>query len=497
MRHSVIKTFLQVLTFVSLLVMGSFIFAAAKQKGLPDAEFQDFLKQSKLAPGNLAKDQELIRKLSNPQLTEMVSSFNVGNFGFLYPVKIRGKEIPSILGRKMEELSVMAVWENKLKPIPFQFDEFDSKNHYIYIPDVNKSPVNGTYLEVDPTDELLFMYRDTSEQRYDAKTMKLGAGKLLKELKFTDKNGRVRYAYLVENNAERSDANYITANLDESKIVSSFYHIEYDPKNFLIFKDVRPYVGTAADQRVIDNIYFELSAYVFSKVKVGMNSSRNVRITILGVKDGPVRATAFVKITIVLSGRVPIFSMNSEISFYEQGMVMPNRTEVGKGAMFVKLFKDPEILMYADMNGLQGGRVSAQSFLDADGKRIYGKVDGKMDKEEADAVAARLPGDWTWIESGLGWDIFMSFNLPMDHLKGMNLEIYYLDDINATTSFETFPGAGPHIGMKLKGLPEDMKAIESLDMEYAFWFPDTVGAAGPEAFHQETLNPPKLEISDL
>lgn len=497
MRHSVLKSVLHGLSICSLLLVSSLITAAPK--GLPDAEFQAFLKQGKLAPGNLIKDKELIRKLSNPQLNQAVNSFNVSHFSFLYPVKIKGQEIPSILGRKMEEISVMAVWENTLKPIPFQFDEFDNKNHYIYIPGVNKSPVKGTYLEVDPTDELLFMYRDTGEQRFDPKTMKVKAGKLLKELKFTDKKGRIRYAYLVEKNSERSTADYINTitNDKEGKIVSSFYHIEYDPKNFLVFKDVRPYVGTAADQRVIDNLYFEMSANVFSFVKVGMNSDSNVRITILGTKDGPVRSTAFIKITIVLNGTIPIFSMNSEISFYEQGLVMPNRTEVGKGATFVKIFKNPEIIMYLDMNSITNGRVSADSFVDASGKRLYGKVDGKMDEEETQAVSARLPGDWTWIETGLGWDIFMTFTLPMDKLKGMDLEVYYLDDKDATTEFETFPGAGPHIGMKLFGLPDNMQEIETLNMEYAFWFPDTVGEEGPEAFQQEALNPPKVQVLDL
>ncbi len=463
-------------------------------KSLPEAEFQAFLKQSKIAPGNLAKDGALIRKLSVPQLHQMVESFEIGHYGFLHPMRLKGEQFPDLLGRKFEELSVMAIWDGQLKPIPFQFDEFDKKNKYIYIPNINKSPVDGTYLELDPNDELIFMFRDAGTSRF-SKNMALKEGKILKEIKITDTHGNIRYAYLVEHNSERSTADYIDADIDNSKITSSYYHLEYEPDNFLQFRDVRPYVGKAADQRVIDNIYFELSAYVFSPVmKVGMNSAKNVRIKVLGVKDGPVRATAFIKITIVLGGKVPIFSMNSEISFYEQGMVMPNRTEVGKGAVFVKLFKEPEIIMYADMNGLEGGKVTAQAFKDENGNQLYGFIDGKMDEEEKRAVEAGLPGNWTWIESGLGWDIFMAFELPMEHLDGMSLRVYYEDDKEATTKFETFPGAGPKIGMVLNGLPKDMKAIEELNMEYAFWFPDTVGKAGPEGFYQEEQNPPKAEI---
>jgi hypothetical protein len=492
MRLEISMVLKQVFAFAfALTITGPSLAAVAK--GLPEAQYQEFLKQSKIAPGNLAKDQELIRKLSIPQLHQMVNSFDLGNYGFLHPMRIKGKELPSLLGRQFSELSVMAVWAGELKPIPFQFDEFDKVNNYIYIPDINKSPIAGTHLQLDEKDELIFMYRDAGQMRYNA-TNTLKQGKILNEIEIKDSRGNFRYAYIVEKNPERSTADYIDMDVAKSKIVSSYYHIEYEPKNFLNFKDVRPYVGTAADQRVIDNIYFELSANVFSKlVKVGMNSARNVRITVLGVKDGPVRSTAFIKITIVLGGKVPIFSMNSEISFYEQGMVMPNRTEVGKGAMFVNIFKNAEMIMYADMNGINGAKISAQTFIDKNGKRLYGIIDGKMDPEEIQAMDAGLPGDWTWIESGKGWDIFMAFELPLDKLEGMTMKVYYLDDKNETTTFETFPGAA-RFGMILNGLPNDMKAIEKLEMEYAFWFPDTVGPAGPEAFHQEEKNPPKATI---
>lgn len=482
---------------IYLIFIGNVANADVKQ-GLSEKEYQTYLTSVKKTPGNISKDQALIRKLSIPQWKNLVESFNITHFGFLYPARIKGEKIPSILGKKIADISVMAVWDGKMKPIPFQIDEFDKKSRYIYIPKVNKSPIDGTYLEIDPNDELIFLYRDASEKRYQAKSMQPKEGKVLRELKFTDRQGRNRYAYVVENNSERSEADYIDASVEEAKVVSSFYHLDYDPKNFLNFKDMRPHVGTASDQRVVDNIYFELSANVFSRfIKVGMNSADNVRIKVLGVKDGPVRATYFIKIVIVLAGKIPIFSMNSEISFYEQGMVMPNRTEVGKGAIFIKLFKNAEIIMYTDMNGIQGARVSAQAFEDEDGNRIYGIVDGKMDAAENMALTADVPGDWVWIESGLGWDVFMAFKLPMDELKGMESHVYYEDDDKSLAKHETFPGAGPRIGMIISGLPKDIKALETLDMEYSFWFPDTVGKAGPEEFNKEEQNRPTVEVIEV
>lgn len=486
-------TTLFVALFVTLFCNSALI--AGEGKSLPKDEFQKFIKLNQSEPGNLATDKELIRKLSNKQLHQMVDSFNVGNFGFLYPTKIKGNEIPEIVGRKISELSLMSVWGGKLKPIPFQFDEFDEKHHYIYIPDVSKDDVDGTFEVVDELDELIFMYRDSSEKKYNPKTMGLKEGKVIKELKFTDNKGRVRYTYVVENNSQRNAADYMNADLEKGLVTSSFYRMEYNVKNFLEVYDVRPFLGTASDAPVLDTIYFKLSTGVFSRfLKVSLNSKDNVRVKILGFKDGAVRATALAKITIVLvGGKVPVFSMNTEISFYEQGMVLPNRTEPGKGAIFVKIFKDTEVVLYADMNGVQGGRMSAEAFVDDEGNRIYGDIDGKMDEIETTALSSGKAGDWTWIESGLGWDFFMAFKIPMELLEPMTMNVYYEDDLAATTKGENFPGAGPKVGMRLRGLPKNMKAIEKLDMEYSLWFPDTVGK-DPDSFYYDTVHRPQLEV---
>jgi len=470
---------------------------ATEEKSIPDDEFQRLLKEVQIAPDQMTQDKEVMGRLSNAQLTQVVKSFNVSHYNFLHPMEIKLSEMPNILNREFKELSLMAVWSDKLIPIPFQFDEYDNKSNYIYIPKVNKDPIDGTYLVADPNDELVFMYRDAGETAYQPESMKLSEGNILQEITLKSHDGTLRYAYLVENNPLRSEGDYISTDVEKSQVVSSFYHISYDKKNFLNYKDVRPYVGTAANQRVIDNIYFKLSANIFGRlVKVGMNSADNVRVKILGVKDGPVRSTALVKLRLIF-GKIPLFSMQSELIFYEQGVVMPNRTEVGKGEIFAKIFKNAEILMYIDMNGIEGGKVSAESFIDEDGNRLYGHVDGRMDAQEMKAAEAGLPGEWAWIDSGLGWDIFISYNLPMELLDGMDISAYYEDDKDSVTKFESFPGAGPRIGVSLKGMPKDMKALETIEMEYSFWFPDTVGENGPEDFYFQQQNPPGFSIKAL
>lgn len=466
-------------------------------QGVLGEAFENLLERVVRSPSVISQQGPLLRQLTANQLSRLINKMELTHFTFLYPVRVKGEKIPSLLGKSMDSLSVMSVWNGRLQAIPFQFDEFDVRSRYIYIEGVNPYPVDGTRRVIDGGDELIFMYRDAGVERFKKSEMILGQGEVLRELVFTDRQHRKRYAYIVANNYDRSRLDYVNSDIKASKITTSFYHMAYKEKNFLEFEDFQPHLGAAADERVVDNIYFDMSANVFSKfINIGLNSADNIRIKVLGEKDGPVRSTLFIKIVFVL-GRLPVFSMFSEVNIYEQGMVMPNRTEVGKGSIFVKLFKNPRIRIYLDMHSLNGGRVSAASFVDDKGKLKYGIIDGKMDAVELDANKVKVPGDWIWMNSGLGWDVFMALSFPEENLEGMETSIYYLDDKTHLSSHETFPGAEPRIGMRIIGLPDKIDELENLDLEYAFWYPDTVGSRGPREFNRELRNKPRLKVMNI
>ncbi|PCJ15820.1 MAG: hypothetical protein COB04_12625 [Gammaproteobacteria bacterium] len=472
--------------------------ATQSKNTVSEPEYQAFLKYSKLSPGNLSKDRATFSRLSDLQVKELVESFNVSHFGFLHPIKIPGREIPAVLHRKIQQLSVMAVWDGKMKPIPFQFDEYDSKSRYIYIPEINTNAIDGVYGEVDPNDELIFMLRDASEQRYDQGVTAPQNGNLLKEFTFTDRQGRNRYAYLIEHNSQRSDVDYIryTQTEDNANIDTTFFNLDFNPENFLEFRDLSNNYGSDAHHKILDEIYFEASANIFSKYfKVGFNSVDNVRIKILGVRDGPVRATVYSKIYLVVAG-ISLFGMNSEVSFYEQGLIFPNRTEVGKGTVLANLIKNPQILFYCDLN-VEGGNLTTQAFVDQHQEQVIVHIDGEMDSKEKQTMEVELPGNWVWVQHGEGWEVMSTFKLSDTAFDGMTSSIFYVDDKDIVSQHERIPGALPHIGLQLKGLPTDMSGLEKLDMEYAFWFADTVGEKGPLEFYKDEQSPPTLQVSDI
>lgn len=465
--------------------------------GLSGDVFAVLREEVLLRPSLLTGRKEILRSISPSQLEALIYRMRLSHHSFLYPVRIKGEKLTALLGRSFQDLSVMAVWNNALRPIPFQFEEYDRKSGYVYIPGVNPFPIEGRESFLDGGDELTFMYRDSGIDRYQETSHSRPEIVIEKELVFEDLHGRKRYAYIVSGAKERSRLDYVDTPLEEATMHTSFYDMAYDPDNFLIIKDFRPLVGAASDERVVDRIFFKISANIFSRFfKISLNSRDNIRIKVLGVKDGPVRSVLFVKISVLVAG-IPVFSMFSEMNVYEQGLVMPNRTEVGKGALLTRIFKDPEILIYLDMHGLTGAKVSADAFSDNKGNLRYGVVDGEMDAIERHANSIKTPGDWIWLNSGLGWDIFMSLAFPEDKFEGMQTSLYYLDDMSHRARGESFKGAEPSLGMRIVGLPKNIKKLEDLDLEYAFWYPDSVGKRGPRDFFKHLSNPPVLNIRTL
>jgi hypothetical protein len=493
-KTKITQVFFLVIIFIPVL---SFSSETSSFSELSSRKFEALKKAVQLEPSLITRRQKLLRVISADQLAETIYAMSLNHHSFLYPVRLKGEKLTALLGRDLRQLSVMAIWNGKLQAIPFQFEEYDSKSGYVYLKGINPFPIEGREYFLDGGDELTFMYRDAGIERYQVDKHSLSEGKLEQELEFKDVEGRKRYAYIVSGSSERSDLDYVDTPIDSSTMQSSFYHMSYAPNNFLEIQDFRPHVGTASDERVVDMIYFKVSANIFSKlIKVSLNSRDNIRVKVLGAKDGPVRSVLFLKISVLLA-KIPVFSMFSEINIYEQGMVMPNRTEVGKGALFTRIFKNPEILIFLDMHGLKGGKVSADAFSDDNGKLRYGSIDGKMDELEQHANNIRKPGEWIWLNSGLGWDIFMTLSFPEEKFEGMETSLYYLDNLDKKTEGESFPGAEPRLGLRIEGLPKNIKKLENLDLEYAFWYPDSVGKKGPRDFYKHLSNPPVLTIKTL
>ena len=480
-----------------LFLMPSLVEAGYPEGPLPSvAEVKSYAQGFDNDPVWIIENMDEVARLRPYQLDELITELDFTHFTFLHVMQLKGEELGGeLLGQSLENISLMAVRGGQLKPIPFQVDEFGEEYGWIYVPGKSPGKVDGVHQQLDAVDELIFMYRDTSKYRFDAEKMMVPEGKIAKELKFTPEIGPERYAYILLDNPLRSKADYANIRIEKEAtyVNTTFYHTESDPKSFIEFRDFQAHIGSKQFTNVLDAIRINAAAGIFFEWARGAVDNDNVRIHIIGAQDGPVRVASLAKLEIYFAN-IQLFSLYTQVNFYDQGIHIPNRTEVGAAGSFAKIFRDPTIEVALDFVDATNAVVSAASVWDDFGT---GVVDGKMTEMELMVNQLPLPGDWIWMDSKQGWDVFMQITLPPELTDGMHTAMLYLDDPNATTDWERYPGAKPRIGIRTKGLPVNIGTFHELELDIGIWFPDSVGPAGPKVFFQELSHPPAVKISDL
>ncbi|MZR63972.1 hypothetical protein [Alcanivorax sp. DP30] len=442
--------------------------------GVPDAYFQHFIDFYKADPSALGRWAPGMRKISSAQLDATIKALDTTQFTYLYPMEMKGFELPGHMGIPIEELSVMAVRAGKFIPIPFQIDEFD-KTGLIWIDGENDHPAEGKPGTFDDFDELVFMFRDGGNSRYSPTEHALEAGEILEEIRLDSPRNQPRYIYLVRNNPERSTADYVSADLKAGQIQSTLMHLDYEPDDFTQIQSMAPRLGPHQDKSVFDNIYVNISTGILNqKLRVDLDTRKNIKATPIAVRDGPVRVSMLVKARIWYAYLPTFFSQKFQVDFYEQSVTIPSRFAIGSVKVlkfFLMFLRDPRIHFAIDFHNLDGARVTFQSVY---GRQEYGLVDGEMSLFENTMNATRLPGDWLHMDSNQGWEMFFSNHMPVvpnglfdAFLNGVNMNMFYEDDADSLTDYERFPGATPRLGFQSSGLPRTvinlMGAIPKLD----------------------------------
>ena len=443
-------------------------------EGVPDAYFQHFIDFYKADPSAMGRWAPGLSKISTAQLDATIKALDTTQFTYLYPMEMKGFEFPEQMGTPVEALSLMAVRAGKLIPIPFQIDEFD-KTGLIWIEGENDHPPEGEPGIFDDFDELVFMFRDGGNARYSATEHELKSGEILKEIRLDSPRNQPRYIYLVRNNPERSRADYVSADLEAGHIQSTLMDLDYEPDDFTQIHSMAPRLGPHQETSVFDNIYVNISTGILNqKLRVDLDTRKNIKATPIAVKDGPVRVSMLVKARIWYAFMPTFFSQKFQVDFYEQSVTIPSRFAIGSVKVlkfFLMFLRDPRIHFAIDFHNLEGARVTFQSVY---GQQQYGVVDGTMSDFEKTMNATRLPGDWLHMDSNQGWEMFFSNHMPVvpnglfdAFLEGVNMNMFYEDDATSTTEYERFPGATPRLGFQSSGLPRTvidlMGAIPKLD----------------------------------
>src|SRR5690606_459570 len=349
-RRIIIMHLMRRLCLALLMIVSSSVMAEYKRHtwegNLPERFFDTFLELYKKDPSALARYPGGLQNISSEQLHRAIVELDTTHFTYMYPMTMRGYDIPRYKGTPIERLSLMAVRGDNLIPIPFQIDEYD-RTGLIWIQGHNQAPPEGTPGEFDDFDELVFMFRDGGHKTYNPDVHGAVEGKVLQEIRLDSPRNDPRYIYLVLDNPQRSEADYVNADLDKGLIDSTVVEMRYDPKNLVNIEHIAPKAGPKHHQNVIDNVYINISTGIFNQtLRVGLDSRKNIRATPIAVKDGPVRVSMLVKTRIWYLYMPTFFSQQFMINFYEQAFMVPSRFAVDSMRtlkFFVMFLRDPRI----------------------------------------------------------------------------------------------------------------------------------------------------------
>lgn len=436
---------------------------AAWEGSLDDKKYHKFVESYKTDPGALIKNQEILKIISSDQLHQTVVSLGLTHFTYLFPVQLKGDEFYRHTGKPLSTLSIMAIKGNKLVPIPFQFDEYDETG-LVYIDKITQNKPQGTLGKLDEDDELVFMFRDAGTEKISENTAPEKHVNILSEIKLDTPNHAPRYAYLVEGNCNRSDADYVNMSLEKGEIETTLFKISFNPKNVVKDLEVKPKCGPYYGQNVIDSFYVTMSTGILNEnIRFGMNSMDNIQAIPVGVKDGPIRACVLFKGRLRYLGMPTPFKQFINVNFYEQACNVPSRFSLDSldtVKYLINFIKKPRVEISIDLYNLKGARLTFDNVYDPKHPNQTGVVDNTICEFEKKIQQSRLPGEWVYFDSNQGWNFFFSNRMHIEqgglfdeYLDGIRIHFIYEDNLSSRRDYERYPGAEPRLGVTVEGIP--------------------------------------------
>jgi len=394
-------------------------------------------------------------------------------------VVVTGEELPLILGEKATEHSLMAMENGQLTPIPYQFDDKNSKG-LTFVPG-GKLPVNGSVDIIDSFDELVFMYKDMGGKAGSA-PLENKLGHIVSELEITEE-GISRYAYLVKGNDERSTKRYTDYNFETGYLETESYSLQFDPDTILVWEDwkIKGFTGTGAAPNILDT----MKARIFLRMgflKATLHNSL-VPVSMVGVKNGPVRSIVEGDASLVIFG-IDLFSAGVSVTFTAQTIEYPIFAVFPASADLLSELNIDVTLDYVDFEGSR--------YRTALGPKEPLITGVEVSDEIRSQYKSDLDNPWVSISTGKNWDMFFRFQIP-DGIRP-TLSALYRDSAagDKRNKPERYKGSSSELGIKLEDIPTGIETI----LEYSLYFgPDLWQGNNPEKAWFDITHPAIVTVN--
>ena len=367
---------------------------------------------------------------------------------------VKGKGLPMILGKSVDNYSVMAINNGVLSPIPFQFDDIDTKG-FPHVPN-GQVPVKGLEKIFEEDDELVFMLIDTGEK---ATREQLGnvEGTVIAMLDVSD-DSFTQFVYILEGNTLRSEKSYANYNKKTGLVQTDFYSLKTRKKNILDWSDLI-YYSYSEDKSILDTMKIRIRAR-FGPFKAVLHN-KIIPSKVVAVKNGPVRSLASINLSLSLlginfadAGALAIFSANS--------MTIPVFAHVPS---ITKNLSELTIDLSLDFNDIEDLQV--MSALGPQDPIIV----GDYANTDPGLLQVSLKHNWITASTNSGLDV-ISFFTYSDYFKP-KLGLLYkdVDKGDGSDGPERYRGSEPQIGYILKDIPSGKDIQFGLDIHFGdeFW----------------------------
>ena len=391
-------------------------------------------------------------------------------------IMIEGEDLPMALGLPLESLSLAAMIDGVLEPVPYQIDTYNLGGAPYF--EGWEIPPAGTPGQFNPSDKLLFVFKDAGPQLPADVPVD---GQTLAEIRLTDSGGHPRYVYLQHNARLRSDEQYVRYSAELGRVETDFYALRYRADNHLLWDDIQfPfYVG----EQPLDAMKLNVNAGVANPL-IRMNfDNDNMVAKPVGAIIGPIRTTTQADFVVHFTG-VPLIRLSLQIHHYPRAVIYDVRGVMPRFLRTVAY--DPTVSMVLDFNDLRGAEIHTA----ADPANVA-KVDGQISPEEAQLQQLPLsPAEnrtWIRVHSKRNLDTlsFLDYVAPFNEPLSLTLQ----DDATRQGAGERFAGHLPALGYQVDRLPRG----GSMGMIASIYFSESF-AGDPQQVADDLRTQPEIQI---
>lgn len=354
------------------------------------------------------------------------------------PILVDGDNIPAALGKRIETLSLQAVIDGQMEPVPFQIDEYNTGGA-VYFKEWNV-PIDGSEGVLDTNDKLLFLFKDAGARR---ETYQVMDGKALSEIELTDDTGAKRYVYLVEGSRLRSEEQYVRYSTDIGQVETDFYSLTYNKKNQLNWDEFS--YAAFKGEKPLDTMKIRLNGGLFTEMSTITLNNKNFIAKPTGEHVGPVRTTSQMEITMWMFN-LPILEISYQVHHYPKSMLYDVRVVMPEVRR--KILANPMLSMSLDANNLLECTLRTEL-----GPKQAAIVDGVMSPLEQEFLKSSVTPEhnWLWLSTHRDLDVLAFFNYLGETREPLSL--VYADDLNLVDPPERFKGLVPNAGYRIDNFP--------------------------------------------